>query len=292
MAKFIKRQDLAIISAAVLWGCISLFTRPMQENGFSSPMIVAVRAVTTTVVMFFVILIKDRSLLKIRLKDLWMFLGTGIVSFLFFNVCYMSSIGENSVSVACMLMYTSPIWVTLFSALLFKEKLTVGKLLALLICIISCAVLCLSSSLRLSSIGLVYGLLSGLGYGLYSIFGKYATRKYSTTTVIFYTFAFASAGAIPICGIGKAASLFYRPENILLGALISVICTILPYLLYTYGLSKTEAGKAAVLSIIEPVVAAVVGFLAFGENPGITGIVGMLGVVAGIILLEKQKTDV
>ena len=291
MAKFIKRQDLSIISAAVLWGCISLFTRPMQENGFSSPMIVAVRAVTTTVVMFFVILIKDRSLLKIRLKDLWMFLGTGIASFLFFNICYMSSIGENSVSVACMLMYTSPIWVTLFSALLFKEKLTVGKLLALLICIISCAVLCLSSSLRLSSIGLVYGLLSGLGYGLYSIFGKYATRKYSTTTVIFYTFAFASAGAIPICNIGKVIPLFYRPENILLGALISVICTILPYLLYTYGLSKTEAGKAAVLSIIEPVVAAVVGFLAFGENPGITGIVGMLGVVAGIILLEKQKTD-
>lgn len=291
MAKLIKRQDLAIISAAVLWGCISLFTRPMQENGFSSPMIVAVRAVTTTVVMFFVILIKDRSLLKIRLKDLWMFLGTGIASFLFFNVCYMSSIGENSVSVACMLMYTSPIWVTLFSALLFKERLTGVKLLALLICIISCAMLCLSSSLRLSSIGLVYGLLSGLGYGLYSIFGKYATRKYSTTTVIFYTFAFASAGAIPICGIGKAVSLFYRPENILLGALISVICTILPYLLYTYGLSKTEAGKAAVLSIIEPVIAAVVGFLAFGENPGIIGIVGMLGVVAGIILLEKQKTD-
>ena len=120
MAKFIKTCDLSIILAAVLWGCISLFTRPMQENGLSSPMIVAVRAVTTTAVMFLVILIKDRSLLKIRLKDLWMLLGTGIASFLFFNVCYMSSIGENSVSVACMLMYTSPIWVTLFSALLFK----------------------------------------------------------------------------------------------------------------------------------------------------------------------------
>ncbi len=291
MTKLIKKCDLAIILAAVLWGCISLFTRPMQEKGFSSPMIVAVRAVTTTIVMFFVILIKDRSLLKIRPKDIWMFLGTGIVSFLFFNVCYMSSIGENSVSVACMLMYTSPIWVTLFSALLFKEKLTPGKLSALLICIASCAVLCLSSSLRLSGIGLVYGLLSGLGYGLYSIFGKFATRKYSTTTVIFYTFAFASLGSLPICNIGKAVSLFHRPENILLGILISVICTILPYLFYTYGLSKTEAGKAAVLSIIEPVIAAITGFLAFGENPGIIGVVGMLGVIAGIILLEKQKTD-
>lgn len=289
MAKFIKTCDLSIILAAVLWGCISLFTRPMQENGLSSSMIVAVRAVTTTAVMFLVILIKDRSLLKIRLKDLWMFLGTGIASFLFFNVCYMSSIGENSVSVACMLMYTSPIWVTLFSALLFKERLTVGKVFALLICIASCAMLCLSSSLSISSIGLVYGLLSGLGYGLYSIFGKFATKKYSTTTVIFYTFAFASLGAIPICNIGKAVSLFCHPENILLGALISVFCTILPYMLYTYGLSKTEAGKAAVLSIIEPVVAAIVGFLAFGENPGIIGLVGVLGIVAGIILLEKQK---
>ncbi len=285
----IQMCDIAIILAAILWGCISIFTRPMQTAGFSSVQIVAVRAVTTTLVMLAVILIKDPTLLKIRFRDLWMFLGTGIASFLFFNVCYMSSIGENSAAVACMLMYTSPIWVTLFSAVLFKERLTIFKLSALVICIASCALLCLSSSLRLSTVGLVYGLLSGLGYALYSIFGKYATAKYSTTTVIFYTFAFASAGVLPICDVAGIAGLFSAPDNILLSVAISVVCTVLPYLLYTYGLSKTEAGKAAVLSIIEPVIAAVVGFLVFGENPGFVGVIGIIGVVAGIILLEKTK---
>ena len=290
MAKFIKRQDLAIISAAVLWGCISLFTRPMQENGFSSPMIVAVRAVTTTVVMFFVILIKDRSLLKIRLKDLWMFLGTGIASFLFFNVCYMSSIGENSVSVACMLMYTSPIWVTLFSELLFKEKLTVGKLLALLICIISCAVLCLSSSLRLSSIGLVYGLLSGLGYGLYSIFSIYALKKYSFWTATFYAFCFSALSLIPFCDWGTVVSATVtNGSTALLFLGLSFIITVLPYIIYTCGLKKVPPSEASVIACVEPVVATLVGVLIYGQTLGILGALGMTLVLVAVMILSYKK---
>lgn len=278
--------ESAVLLSAVLWGVIGIFTRSMQDIGFSSVQVVTVRAFITVISIGAVILIKDPKLFKINLRDLWMFLGTGICSFLFFNICYMSSIGENSLSVACILMYTSPIWVTALAVPLFKEKLTLHKIVSFIICFGGCIMVCFSDSLKLTKIGLVYGLLSGLGYALYSIFGKYASAKYSSLTVTFYTFLFASVGVLPLCNLPKLTVLMSNGANALWSVAIAVTCTVLPYLLYTFGLSKIGAGKASVIAILEPAVASLVGVLAFSENMGILGGIGILTVITGLILLE------
>ncbi len=281
-----RSGELSVLLAAVLWGCIGIFTRSMQAIGFSSVQIVAVRAFITVILMGTFILIKDPKLFKISPKDLWMFFGTGICSILFFNICYMSSIGENSLSVACILMYTSPIWVTSLAVPLFKEKMTLHKAAAFIIAFGGCVLVCFSDSLRLTNIGLVYGLLSGLGYALYSIFGKYASAKYNTLTVIFYTFSFASVGVLPLCDLPKLSILLSSGTNILWSVGATITCTVLPYLLYTFGLSKIGASKASVISILEPAVASVVGALYFGENMGVLGLVGIVTVLLGLVYLE------
>ncbi len=288
----ISKGDAFILLSTAFWGTISIFTRWMLAEEFTSVQIVTIRAFITTLTMLVVLLIKQPSLLKIRLRDIWMFIGSGICSFMFFNICYMSSIGENSVSVACILMYTSPIWVTLMSALVFKERLTPGKLAALAICFGGSAMVCLSGSLNFTPIGLLFGLGSGIGYALYSIFGKLASSRYSTLTVIFYTFLFSTIGCSFICDIPKTVTLLSVPENLLMAVGISILCTVIPYLLYTYGLSKSSASKASILSITEPVVAAIVGIIAFAEMPGILGFLGMAVVLAGLILLEKLPSEV
>ena len=278
--------EATVLLAALLWGCIGIFTRSMTEIGFTAVQIVAVRAFVTVILMGIYILIKDPKLFKINPKDLWMFFGTGILSFLFFNICYMSSIGENSLSVACILMYTSPIWVTTLAIPLFKEKMTLHKAIAFVIAFGGCVAVCFSDSLKLTKIGLVYGLLSGFGYALYSIFGKYASAKYNSATVTFYTFLFASVGVLPLCDLPKLTVLLSSGTNILWSIGVAVTCTVLPYLLYTYGLSKIGAGKAAVIAILEPAVASVVGALYFGENMGALGLCGIIAVMVGLVYLE------
>lgn len=278
--------EASVLLAAALWGVIGIFTRALQEIGFSAIQIVTVRAVVTVLVMGALILIKNPQLFKINPRDLWMFFGTGVCSFTFFNICYMSSIGENSLSVACILMYTSPIWVAAFAIPLFKEKLTLNKIISFVICFGGCALVCCSGSLKLTELGLVFGLLSGFGYALYSIFGKYASAKYNSLTVTFYTFLFASTALIPFCNAPKLVVLLSSGTNILWSVSIAVTCTILPYLLYTYGLSEVGAGKSSVISILEPAVASVVGAVCFGENMGLTGISGIILVMAGLVLLE------
>ena len=278
--------ESAVLVAAVMWGCIGLFARPLSAAGFSSIETVAGRALFTAFFMFLIIVAVNPNLLKIKLRDLWIFVGTGICSFLFFNICYMSSMMENSLSVACILMYTSPFWILTLSVPIFKEKLTWQKGIALAIAFCGCVLVCTSSGLRLTGMGLIYGLLSGLGYALYTIFGKFAARGYSQFTTVFYTFLFAALGALPFCHVPSLFTSIVSGRNIWLMIGISVVNTVLPYLLYTYGLAHTTSGKAAILAIIEPVISAIVGALAFDEHMGFSGVVGIVLVVFGLVILE------
>ena len=94
MAKQKKRTFAvpAILAAGSLWGSMGLFVRVYNARGLQSMDIVAIRAMATVIAMFVFMIFFRRELLRIRLRDLWCFLGTGIGSIVFFNYCYFKTI--------------------------------------------------------------------------------------------------------------------------------------------------------------------------------------------------------
>ena len=126
-----KKHYFYIILAAIFWGSMGIFVNSLAEFGLTTVQICLLRSAASLLFMGGLILVKDRSLFKIRLKDIWMFLGTGIVSYFLFNNCYFIAIRQVGVAVSSVLLYTSPIFVTLMSCLFFREKLTKRKMAAL-----------------------------------------------------------------------------------------------------------------------------------------------------------------
>ena len=59
--------------AGVLWGSMGIFVRLFEKETLGAMEIVAMRAMTTTLILFVFIMIYDRKLLKIRWEDLWCF---------------------------------------------------------------------------------------------------------------------------------------------------------------------------------------------------------------------------
>ena len=96
---------ISIISGASLWGLIALFFKFLTACGFSPLQIVALRVLFAAVLMTAVIFKIDPKLLKIRWRDSWLFIGTGIFSLVFFNYCYFRSIESSSISIAVLLLY-------------------------------------------------------------------------------------------------------------------------------------------------------------------------------------------
>lgn len=284
-----KKQTygLMIAGAGVLWGLISIFFKLLTAAGLDGFQTVAVRFGFSAVLLLAWLAVRSPALLRIRHPaHLLYFLGTGILSQAFFNFCYYTAIDRAGVAVAALLLYTAPAFVIVFSRVLFREAITGRKLAALVLTILGCA--CISGAfggaLAISRAALLYGLGSGLGYALYSIFGKLALRDYAPETVTVYSFVFATLGLLPLAHPAELVTRLTEPAVLLPGAGIALLCTVGAYLLYTAGLTHVEAGQASILATVEPVVAALLGFLAFHENVTMSGIAGIALILSAIVL--------
>lgn len=279
-----------IAAAGVLWGLLSLFFKLLSAAGLTAPQAVGVRTAVAALTLWGYLLIRDRAALRLkRLRHLWYFVGTGMISLAFFNSCYFACIDRASIGVAALLLYTAPAFVMLFSAVLFGEKLSARKLAALALAIAGCgfATGAFAGGLTLSVPALLLGLGSGIGYALYTIFGKYALRDYDSTTITAYTMLFAALGVLPISQPMQAAAIVCSSPVHLLAALAGgILCTVAPYLLYTRGLAHVDGGRASILASIEPVVAALVGILCFHEPLSRDRTLGMALVLGAITLLN------
>lgn len=278
-----------ILVAATLWGCIGLFYKQLSSAGFSQLQVVFLRVATAAVMMAVYIALRNPSWFRIRGRDCPLFIGTGVVSLAFFNYCYFSSMDELSLSVAAVLLYTAPIFVMLMSALLFKEPVTLRKLSAVAVTFLGCVLVTGAfSGGRVTILGILFGLGSGIGYALYTIFGVYALRRYRTETVTFYTFVFAAISVLPLCQ--PTALIRISQEETLLTCInalgIGFFGCFLPYLLYTKGLEGVPAGQASVMATWEPVVATVLSVLVFHEEMSWTKAAGIVLIVGAIVLLN------
>jgi drug/metabolite transporter, DME family len=281
----------AISAGASLWGLIAYFIRGLSGFGFSSMEIVGIRVITAAAALLLIglFLAPGRLALK-RPSDIGLFAGTGICSIVFFNWCYFTSINLMDISIAVILLYTSPAFVAVLSYIFLKEKITGRKIIAVCGTVAGCILIAgVGGSAGLSVIGVVIGLGAGLGYALYSIFGKFALQKYEPFTVTLYTFLTASAVLLPITRLWEKASLFLKPEVLFLGLGLGLLPTVLAYFLYTWGLEKTESSKAAVIAAIEPVVAILLGVALYSESLGFLQLSGSMLILLCVILVNLPE---
>ena len=286
-----KFAPFLVILAGCCWATMGIFVRHLNAIGLQAMEIVAARSILTTVAMFAFLAIFRRDLLNVKAKDLWCFAGGGIASVILFNFCYFQTIQRASLSAAAILLYTSPIFVLLLSVPLFGEKLTRKKLLCLATAFAGCA---LASGVAAGGVAispeiLLFGLGSGFGYGLYSIFSRFALQKgYHPITITAYIFLFGALGCILLTDFAEIITVARQPEHLAYLAGYAIITTIVPYVSYTTGLRYVENGVAAVLACIEPVMATVFGIFFFSELPSLAGWTGILLVLTALTILNLQ----
>lgn len=284
-----KLAPLLVIVAGSLWGCMGILVRGMNKIGLETMEIVAVRCLVTGLCMAAGLLIGNRRALRIHLKDLWCFIGTGICSIVFFNYCYFKTITEASLSMAAILLYTAPAIVMILSALLFGETMTRKKMIALALTFAGCVCVAGAPGKEgITAAGLFTGLGAGLGYALYSIFGRCAiNRGYHSLTITLWTFVIAAAGCLPLIGVKHIIDSFAAHPTAVFSSMFWIfMTTVLAYILYTLGLQHMETGRASVITSIEPVVASLVGIFLFGEPLTVGIFLGMCLVIGAIALIN------
>lgn len=284
-----KAAVAKILAAAVGWGIIGVFSRPLSDAGLNAVQITFVRSVIVALGMALYLLLTDRKQFQIHWKDIWMFLGTGLLSIVFFNICYFLTIERATLAAASILLYTAPCFVMLMSAVFFHEKVTVQKLAALVLAFAGCVLVSGFTGGQMSGSAVLTGIGSGIGYALYSIFGSVALKKYQPFTVIFYTFLIASVGLVPFSAVTEIGAVMVGSGSVIASGLaLGVLSTLLPFILYTGGLKELEAGKASVLAFAEPMIATIAGIVIFKEKVNMQNALGIVLIFAAILLLNMR----
>ncbi|MFC4401734.1 DMT family transporter [Gracilibacillus xinjiangensis] len=285
------------IIGASFWGLTGLFVENLYQYGFSAWEIVAARLTTSTIILILLLFLFSPKHLKINVKHLPHFIGLGVCGIVIFNWCYFTVIGQTSVSIAVVLLYTSPVFVTILSYFLFKERITQRKCLSLLLTLVGCALAIQllpigHTTLSIHTIGL--GLLSALFCALYSIIGKLISAHYNFLTITLYALLTGSLFIFPTSGLWRKLDLFHQTEVIINILGVSVISTILAYTLYTLGLVYIESSKAAILGAMEPIVAVLVGVFIFGDVLSLLQLTGIFFVISSAFLTvfhQKRKSE-
>lgn len=285
---------LLIISAGIMWGSAGFFVRSLSSMGLDSVSITAARALVSSLILGAVLFIFRRDQLRIKLRDLWIFIGSGMVSFAMMNVFYNIAIVRLSVSLAAVLMCSAPFFVVVFSRFIFNEKITGIKVLALILAFTGCILVSdvINNHGVISPEGLLCGCLSAVVYSLYSIFSRTAvSRGYAPMTINFWSFFLGFAGCAAFADWSSVAAAFAShpveaPAVFLLNALI---IGVFPYFCFTEGLRYMETGKASILASVETVAATVFGMIIYHEMPSVPAWIGIFTGISAVVLLSLKR---
>lgn len=250
-----KQSFIYVVIAGLLWGTSGIFAPILTPYGFTSVQMTAVRGLVSFVCLALYALIRDRSLFRAKPIELILFIGIGTAIFLTAS-CYYQSMQMTSAPTAVVLMYTAPVYVSVYSAVFFGERFSRLKLLSIALILIGCCLVSgIVGGLKFDAVGILLGILSGISYAAYNILTKIALRRGSSASSA-TVYSFLTMAIIGLCvsqpaGIVECAA---RAPAAAFALLIGMgICTcVLPYFLYTLGMRGISAGTASALGIIEP----------------------------------------
>jgi drug/metabolite transporter (DMT)-like permease len=146
-----------------------------------------------------------------------------------------------------------------------------------------------ASSLKVNLAGIIFGLLSSLLFTLYFMITKKLRDRYTSWTLTLYGDGIGLLTLTPVISLSIPQIMNFPLQLWLLIFTIAWIPSLLAYLLYSYALKYVKASKGSILSVIEPLSAALFSTIFIGENLENPQIIGIALALIGVILLFRIK---
>ncbi len=270
---------LWILTAAVLWGCLGILGKSAQNAGISALEVAFWRAALGGILYLI-----HSAIIRARLprgRDLLVTALFGVLGVSVFYSSYQLAVRSGGASLASVLLYTAPALVALGSSVFFREKLGAKGGLLVGLTVLGVALISLGGGkgVLVSAVSIGWGLLSAATYALYYFYGKVYFDKYAIPALY--------AVALPIGALGLLPFVSFEHKSLEAWSSIGLMAsasTYLAYLAYSAGLRRLAATRASVTASLEPVVAAALAALFFGEQFSSLAIVGGLLVLGAVVL--------
>lgn len=279
-----------IVVASILWGTMGILAKLSYEYGIDPVTLIALRLLISFATLAVALALFAKTSFKVQRTDAFLFLILGIFATAFQRISYFYAVDFATPTVAAILFYTYPVFVVFSASLFLKEKITSGVLVAIVLTFFGVAFVVRVydvSSLNANLPGIIFGMLSSLLFVLYFMITKRLRSSYASWTLTLYADAIGALTLMPVISLSIPKMAVFPLQLWLLIFTIAWVPSLLAYLLYSHALKYVKASKGSILSVIEPLSAAIFSATLLGEGLEKLQIVGIALALAGVVLLFR-----
>lgn len=247
------------------------------------------RVIFSSIALLIFSLVTKASLKLRSKKDYGIALFTGVVLAVHWTT-FFQSIQSSSVAIGTITFSAFPLFLTFLEPLVFHEKLKFRSVISALVLLLGVGITIPSFSLENeTTIGIIWGLISALAYGVMSLSNRYLSGFYESRTICLYEQGTAAVVLLPALFLLQVQ---WAVENVVGIAAIGLVCTAIAHSLYVAAQRNVKAQTAGVISGMETVYGILFAFLFLGEVPGVRELIGgaiILGVAVFSSLTSSKK---
>jgi drug/metabolite transporter (DMT)-like permease len=279
-----KLGFIFVLLAGIGFGFLGIFGRLAFQSGLSVGELLTFRFFLASALLVCGLAAYKPALLKMPFRQMVISAGLGIFGYAVFSTLYFKSIQGISVPLAALLLFTFPIFVNLGSHFILKERMSRMQVLSLFIASVGLGILLWGPLVINSIAAVVYALMAAVTYAIYVLVSGKLQKNVPPISSSLYV----------IVSAGLALFVFHQPDfskvaqlttaQILIIAGIAIVSTIGPLALFLAGLQRLPSGKASIVVMIEPVVAAGAASLILGEHLSAIQLFGSLLVMISLAL--------
>lgn len=284
---------VSIIVALLIWSTSFIGTKIAYET-FPPITLGAARFIIASIVLGILVVIK-KEFVKPKPKDLGLIAISGILGITLYFTMENVGVKLTTASNAALIVASYPAITVLLEWLIYKEKLTNFKTVGILLAFGGIYLLSYTNNDAHEKSQLVGNLIliaTGIVWAFYNFTTRKVVNKYPAITLSFYQTVAGTICFIPLTFIEM--DMWMPPTSITLSALIylGVLCSVVAFLLYNFGLRKLSAYTAVSLMNLVPIFGVIFSILILHESVSLRQFIGGVLIIIGVIFSVKQTKNI
>ncbi len=248
-----------------------------------APLIVFGRAFFASLVLLAVCWFQHLPLRPKRSRDGFLLLGQGVLLALHWTA-FFQAINVSNVAIGLLAFSSFPLFTAALEPLLLHQRPSRIQIVAAFLILVGIYLLVPSFTLQNNTtLGVVWGVLSGAAFALLSVTNRWLGRTYSSQMISLYQDGIAAIVLLPIFFL-TATTAFWTPRELLILLVLGGACTALAHTLFIASMRVITAQSASLLASLEPVWGIVFGVILLGAIPTASTLLGG-AIILGATLL-------
>ncbi len=232
----------------------------------------------------------------VQKSDLGLLLVCAFFGMVLNQLSFIVGLAQTSPIDASIITTSTPVIVMLIAALVLKEPITPTKVTGVLVGAFGALLLIMSGSHHTIGGNGLHGdllcMLSCLSYAIYLVISKPLVQRYSSVTIMKWTFLFSTAFLFPT-GIRELTAIPYWEIDTKLWMQISyalIFGTFIPYLLIPMSLKRLRPTTMSMYNYVQPLVASIIAVIVLQDTFTWVKCVAAVLVFTGVYIVNKSKS--